>query len=139
MSKHNRQRRERRRVMDELTKDRHYIIEKNVDLIRSLARDHPGHLIVAAVDCPPLLEKAFGSAEAGGHYQAYRASRGENSVAWMAVPWDDADAAMVNSENWPQAKALAERLGNRHALACVLNGRDGVGMGYTYSVVPIGD
>jgi hypothetical protein len=134
MSKHNKQRRE----MARLTKDRQYILESNYDEIRKLAK--PGHLVVIVVDSPQLAAKHFGSKEAGENFQAYCLAKGTYSLAWLVIPWHVADESLRQSHRYPEFKELACRMGDdQYVPACVINGADGVGVGYGFGIVPKGE
>ena len=130
MSRHNRQRRERKRS----TKDRRNIVEENLPTIRRLAT--PGHLIVAVVDCPALLAKQSGSDEDEANLQDFWAAREEPSVRWLSIPWEETDKALANSEQWESFKALAKRRGSDYIPACCINRKDGLGIGYCFALVP---
>jgi hypothetical protein len=120
--------------MERLTKHRHQILNENFPTIRRLAR--PGHLIVVVVDCPELLARRFGSAEAGTDYQGFCTSRGQHSLAWLLIPWEETDRALEGSVRWTMFKAMAERMHHDYIPACCINGKDGVRIGYCYCLVP---
>ena len=120
--------------MERLTKDRRQILEENFPTIRRLAK--PGHLIVAVVDCPELLAKRLGSAEAGANFQEFCTSRGQHSVSWLLIPWEKTDRALQDSVGWPRFKEMAERLRAAYLPACCINGQNGIGVGYAFCLVP---
>jgi hypothetical protein len=134
MSKHNKQ----RRAMARLTKDRQYILESNYDEIRKLAK--PGHLIVIVLDSPEFAAKHLDSKEAGINWHEYCLAKGCYNLGWMALPWHEADEALKGSHRYPEFKALARRMGeDQYVPACVINGADGVGVGYGFGIVPKGE
>ena len=120
--------------MERLTKDRRHTLEENFPTIRRLAK--PGHLIVAVVDCPVLLAKRLGSAEAGDNFQEFCTLRGQHSVSWLLIPWEETDRALDASVRWPMFKAMAERMRADYLPACCINGKNGIGIGYGYCLVP---
>ncbi len=130
MSRHNKQRRKRKR----LTKDRRDNVEENLSTIRRLAT--PGHLVVAVVDSSALLAKRSGSDEAEERFQDFCAAREEHSVRWLSIPWEETDKAFANGEQWESFKALAKHKGSDYIPACCINRKDGVGIGYCFALVP---
>ncbi len=130
MSKHNRQRRHRKR----LTKDRRNILEENIPTIRRMAT--PGHLIVSIVDCSVPLAKQLGCGEAREDFQEFCAASDGQSVKWLRIPWEETDRALATSEQWASFKALAERKGSDYIPSCCINRKDGVGIGYGFALVP---
>ncbi len=130
MSKHNKQRRERKR----LTHDWRDIMEENFPTIRRLAT--PELLTVAIVDFPVLPAKRVGSDEAGEGFQEFCAAREKQPVTWARIPWEETDRALATSAQWASFKALAERKGSEYIPVCCINRKDGVGIAYGFAFVP---
>jgi len=61
----------RRGEGERLAKDRRHILDTNFPTIHQIAWEHPGHLVMAVVDCFEVIAKHFGSEEAATHYLAY--------------------------------------------------------------------
>ena len=135
-------------AMEELTKDRKYLIEQNWDTIRDVAAQAesrgcpvgPGKaLIVCVVDDAYGLGQHYGT-EAGEHMLAWRRSRGEHALMWTVVGWDDVAGAIPGSRSWSQFRAMTEDVERespgKYLAVCLINGADGVGVGYGYSLAP---
>ena len=135
-------------AMEELTKDRKYLIEQNWDTIRDVATQAeargcpvgPGKApIVCVVDDAYGLGQHYGT-EAGEHMLAWRRSRGEHALMWTVVGWDDIAGAIPGSRSWSQFRAMTEDVERespgKYLAVCLINGADGVGVGYGYSLVP---
>ena len=86
---------------------------------------------------PDLVARNFGSKEAGDRYIAYQNSMDGHAIAWQICRWEDADAlmALTTSEQWKDFKPLAEKLTGHFYPVIVVNGKDGVGLGYSYLTV----